>query len=180
MLYLLSSESEKILHKNFTMFQIMSLSLLALGRFRSSLNSRNAFFLGPKLPGVVNVMNLNVLNSSGAKINEKQREVLNDKLVDGHLKQLPDPKDALLKDNNPFSVVTGGTKAFFGAFLAACVASILYGAYDSGYRRTLRTSFPWGAQLLDLVMEEEEPSILQQEETHTSAAAAEFRKTFSK
>jgi hypothetical protein len=108
----------------------------------------------------------------------KNKEVLNEHLLDKRRNEIPDLKDALQKNPDPFSVVTGGINAMLKAILATFTLAILYGAYDSGYRRTLRTSFPWGAQLIDLVIKEEGPSTVVQEESDKSAT--DFRKTFAK
>jgi hypothetical protein len=155
--------------------------MVTLGRFRSSLSSKKTVYLVPKFPQVASRM-----MSTGAKINKKQtlnyeiknKEVLNEHLLDKRRNEIPDLKDALQKNPDPFSVVTGGINAMLKAILATFTLAILYGAYDSGYRRTLRTSFPWGAQLIDLVIKEEGPSTVVQEESDKSAT--DFRKTFAK
>lgn len=118
-------------------------------------------------------------NSNDVKIKPKQTgDVFNPNIFNEHMRRAPDVKEALIADGDPFSILVGGMKALVFAMVASCTAAVLYGAYDSGYRRTLRTSFPWGAQLLDLVKEEEGPSTIDEDESGKSAS--EFRKTYAK
>jgi len=153
------------------MFQIMSLSLVALTKCRASLCSSKKMFLVPKLHRATSQMN-------NSDIKNNQKEAFNKHLFQEHMNRAPDVKKTLTQDGDPLSVIISGTKALLFAMLAASGAAVLYGAYDSGYRRTLRKSFPWAAQLLDLVMEEEGPSIIEEDKSEESAA--EFRKTFAK
>jgi len=71
---------------------------------------------------------------------------------------------------DPFSPVKNLVKALTIGFLLATVCSISYGAYDPGYRKVLRTTYPLAAHVLDLVMEKEEDTVLQEEKISEHAA----------
>ena len=55
----------------------------------------------------------------------------------------------------------------------------ILGAYDPGYRKVLRTTYPLAAHVLDLVMEKEEDTVLREEEISQQAATIrdELKKT---
>ena len=55
----------------------------------------------------------------------------------------------------------------------------ILGAYDPGYRKVLRTTYPLAAHVLDLVMEKEEDIVLREEEIfeHAASIRDELKKT---
>lgn len=107
-----------------------------------------------------------------------QKEHLNFGVLDASWKRQVRPHKEHFYKTSPWSPLITGTKAILLGWFLAATASILYGAYDTGYRRTLRRDFPWGAQILDLVMEEEEAST--REEVESKDEAAHFRNEIQK
>ena len=86
-------------------------------------------------------------------------------------------REELIKNNSdPFIPLKKSFKAVGGAFLLATLCSVGYGAYDQGYRKTLRTTYPLAAGILDMVMEKEVQSVLDQEVS--SEKASIFREEF--
>ena len=82
-----------------------------------------------------------------------------------------------IKDNpDPFSPFKQGIKAIAGAFLFASLCAVGYGAYDPGYRRTLRTTYPLAAAVLNMVMEKEVESVVDQQISNEKASI--FREEF--
>ena len=49
------------------------------------------------------------------------------------------------------------------------------GAYDSGYRKLLRTTYPLAAWILDLLIKREEDTVLGDAEISEQAASSTFR-----
>ena len=50
----------------------------------------------------------------------------------------------------------------------------LAGAYDSGYRKVLRTTYPFAAWILDLLMKKEEETVLRDDQISEQAASSKF------
>jgi len=75
---------------------------------------------------------------------------------------------------DPFSPVKYFVKALTIGFTLATVCSISYGAYDPGYRKVLRTTYPLAAHVLDLLMEKEEDTVLREEEISQQAATIRY------
>ena len=50
-------------------------------------------------------------------------------------------------------------------------------AYDPGYRKLLRTTFPLAASILDLLMKKEEDTVISQDGKAEQAASNTFRET---
>ena len=69
----------------------------------------------------------------------------------------------VLDNPDPFSIIKRFCKALTVGFIAATLCSIGYGAYDDGYRKTLRTSYPLAAAVLDMVKAKEEEVVVSQD-----------------
>ena len=99
---------------------------------------------------------------------------------------------------DPFSPVKYFVKALTYGFILATICSISYGeasvllyfiiisfninilgAFDPGYRKVLRTTYPLAAHVLDLLMEKEEDIVLHEEKIFEKAAIIreELKKT---
>ena len=98
--------------------------------------------------------------------------------------------------DDPFSPVKTFIKALTTGFFLATICSISYGkvydesnvsktrqcdfisaAYDPGYRKLLRTTFPLAASILDLLMKKEEDTVISQDGRTEQAASNTFRET---
>ena len=97
-----------------------------------------------------------------------------DKINDARMEAITE--EYIKNNQDPFSSLKKSFKAVGGAFLLATLCSVGYGAYDQGYRKTLRTTYPLAAGILDMVMEEEVQSVLDQEVS--SEKASIFREEF--
>jgi len=84
-----------------------------------------------------------------------------------------------ITSEDPFSPVIYFLKALTIGFVLATICSISYGAYDPGYRKVLRTTYPLAANFLDLIMEKEEDTVLRDEKISEEAATIrnELKKT---
>ena len=100
---------------------------------------------------------------------EGQKEHINFGVLDASFRRTLRPHKEQFYKTSPYSPFITGTKAIALGWFLAGTAMILYGAYDSQYRRRLRTDFPWGAQLLDLVMGEEGASTTEKGEGKVGA-----------
>ncbi len=80
------------------------------------------------------------------------------------------------KEEDPLSALKTLSKGIFYGFSAAFLASLAYGAYDSGFRHTLKRKFPFAAWLLSLYFGEESPVVL--DPAVTSHEAVKFKSAF--
>ena len=107
---------------------------------------------------------------SQKKFTQADFDKVNQKIVDDFGKQY------LENNPDPFSPIKTLCKSFALAMFLACASSVAFAAYDEGYRKVLRTTFPFGAAFLDLLMDREEESVMDQEES--SKEASIFREEF--
>lgn len=77
-----------------------------------------------------------------------------------------------VSDNpDPLSPMKTLVKATVTGFCLATICSVSYAAYDPGYRATMRTTYPLGTWLLDLMMVKEGEMTGDKEDTSQQAAA---------
>jgi len=62
-------------------------------------------------------------------------------------------------------------KKIVAAFVTATILSVCYAAYDPGYRRTMRTTYPLGSWILDKFLDKEEEMVTEIEKVNVSASA---------
>merc|ERR1719308_783497 len=96
------------------------------------------------------------------KVNKKRQEAQEKKYIE----QNPDP----------FSPLKMFVKAIATGFVLASLGAVGYGAYDKGYRKTLKTTYPLAAAVLDMFMEKDEESVMDQK--ISSKEASIFKEEF--
>ena len=74
-------------------------------------------------------------------------------------------KQLATNNPDPLSPLKKGFKAVAVGFVLASVSALGYGAYDKAYRKTLQTTYPFAAYILDIFMGKEEECIV---DTHSS------------
>jgi len=78
-------------------------------------------------------------------------------------------KQLATNNPDPLSPLKKGFKAVAVGFVLASVSALGYGAYDKAYRRTLQTTYPFAAYVLDIFMGKEEECIV---DKHSSSEQA--------
>jgi len=79
-------------------------------------------------------------------------------------------KKYIEQNPDPLSPLKLFLKAIAAGFVLASLGAVGYGAYDKGYRRTLRTTYPLAAAVLDLFMEKEEETVIDQKNSCEEAS----------